>query len=268
MIVEYDHEVMNTLNWKKTRLLTGGIVSLALSATLLCAPVAMASSTGEVSAVRSFPAQASASRRHLLSESRSVSSEKSSQWGGIENLSIPRVDSPAQARQKAQASARQKAQQQQASTRQQAASRSQVRQPLNSVHSSAEPAPAPTAAPQVVSASASNAVSYAEQFVGRVPYVYGGNTPSGWDCSGMVQYVMAQYGISLAHSSGAQATSGQPVSDISQAIPGDIIANSMHAAIYIGNGMVVNALNPRVGTVISPLNIAFKSPYAIRRVLH
>lgn len=265
---------MNTLNWKKTRLLTSGIVSLALSATLLSAPVAMASSHSEVSAVRSFPAQASASRRHLLSESTSVSSDASSQWGGIENLSIPRVDSPAQIKQKAQAQARAKAQAQQQAqrqtARQQAASRSQVRQPLNSANSSAPSAASAPAAstPQVVPASAMNAVSYAEQFVGRVPYVYGGNTPAGWDCSGMVQYVMGQYGVSLPHNSGAQAGAGRAVADISQAIPGDIIANSTHAAIYIGNGMVVNALNQRVGTVVSPLSIAFKSAYSIRRVLN
>jgi cell wall-associated NlpC family hydrolase len=262
---------MNTLNWKKkTRLLTSGIVSLALSATLLSAPVAMASSHSEVSAVRSFPAQASASRRHLLSESTSVSSDASSQWGGIENLSIPRVDSPAQIKQKAQAQARAKAQAQQAqrqAARQQAASRSQVRQPLTSANSSSS-APAPSAVPQVVPASAMNAVSYAEQFVGQVPYVYGGNTPAGWDCSGMVQYVMGQYGVALPHNSGAQASAGRGVADISQAIPGDIIANSTHAAIYIGNGMVVNALNQRVGTVVSPLSVAFKSAYSIRRVLN
>ena len=83
----------------------------------------------------------------------------------------------------------------------------------------------------------------------------------------MVMYVMAQFGVGLPHSSGAQAGAGQAVNGLQNAKPGDILANGTHAAIYVGNGMVVNALNSRVGTVVSPVGIAFSGSYSIRRVV-
>lgn len=85
-------------------------------------------------------------------------------------------------------------------------------------------------------ASVSSLLTFANQFVGKVPYVSGGNTPSGWDCSGFVQYVYGQMGVSLPHYSGAQATVGRAVGSLADAQPGDIIANAQHAAIYVGNG--------------------------------
>lgn len=108
-------------------------------------------------------------------------------------------------------------------------------------------------------------VNYALQFVGKVPYVWGGTTTRGWDCSGYVQYVYAQFGVNLPRVSGAQAGAGREVS-LSEAKPGDIVANGSHAAIYIGDGMVVNALNPSEGTKVTGLNV-FYGGYSIRRVL-
>ena len=84
--------------------------------------------------------------------------------------------------------------------------------------------------------------SFSLKFQGY-PYVAGGNTPAGWDCSGFVQYVFSQFGISLPRTSGAQATVGTPVASLADAKPGDILANGTHAAIYIGNGQVMNAMN-------------------------
>ena len=103
--------------------------------------------------------------------------------------------------------------------------------------------------------------------MGVVPYVSGGNTPAGWDCSGFVQYVFAQMGISLPHYSGAQAALGTAVPSLAEAQPGDIIANGAHSGIYVGNGMVVNALNPKAGTVYTPVAYAYSGPYSIRRLL-
>lgn len=108
-------------------------------------------------------------------------------------------------------------------------------------------------------------VDYALQFVGKVPYVWGGTTTQGWDCSGYVQYVYARFGVNLPRVSGAQAGAGREVS-LSEAKPGDIVANGTHAAIYIGDGMVVNALNPSEGTKVTSLNV-FYGGYSIRRVL-
>ena len=110
----------------------------------------------------------------------------------------------------------------------------------------------------------STLLTFANQFVGKVPYVSGGNTPSGWDCSGFVQYVYGQMGVSLPHYSGAQATVGRAVGSLADAQPGDIIANAQHAAIYVGNGMVINSqLN---GTRYDPIAWVFPSSYSIRRI--
>lgn len=115
------------------------------------------------------------------------------------------------------------------------------------------------------SATGQALADYALQFQGY-PYVSGGNTPSGWDCSGFVQWVFAQFGVSLPHYSGAQMSVGTAVGSIAEAAPGDIIVNTQHAAIYIGNGMVINALNPAQGTQVTSLAV-FSGGYAIRRVL-
>ena len=78
--------------------------------------------------------------------------------------------------------------------------------------------------------------------------MYGGNTPAGWDCSGFTQYVYARFGIQLLHPSGMQATVGTPVTDPQ---PGDLMANAGHAGIYIGNGLMIHAMNPVDGTKVT-----------------
>lgn len=107
------------------------------------------------------------------------------------------------------------------------------------------PAPVPLPA-------AGSIVETAMQYVGY-PYVWGGTSPSGFDCSGFVQYVYAQHGISLPRVSGAQGASGTVVS-ASEAVPGDLVVwGSRHIAIYIGDGMIVHASTPSTGVKVSEL---------------
>lgn len=175
-------------------------------------------------------------------------------------MDVPQTESQAEKDQKAQEQAKAEAQAQaaqeqaqaQAQTGAQAASRSSERANIS----------VPTAP---ASATGQALADYALQFQGY-PYVAGGNTPSGWDCSGFVQWVFAQFGVSLPHYSGAQMSAGTAVGSIAEAAPGDIIVNAQHAAIYIGNGMVINALNPAQGTQVTSLAV-FSGGYAIRRVL-
>lgn len=120
----------------------------------------------------------------------------------------------------------------------------------------------------VVTGDPSSVAGYAASFAGLVPYVWGGNTTAGWDCSGFTQYVYAQFGVSLPHYSGSQANCGMYVDSLANAQPGDLIANANHAAIYIGGGMVVNALNPSLGTQITSVSGAFGGAgYSIRRIV-
>lgn len=237
------------------------VAAVAVCATFVAAaPAATAADqSGVVASERSFP-KTSVTRKDVLKES--VSTDVKGNWGGIESLNVPKTKSQAekdaeQERQEAAARAQQEAAAQQAA----AASRSATRSSLESSSSASLTVNPPD------SKTAAALVSYAEQFVGQVPYVWGGSTTSGWDCSGFVMYVFAQFGISLPHSSGAQAGYGTAVPSLASAQPGDIIANSAHAGIYVGNGMVVNALNPSQGTQITPVAWAFTGSYSIRRLL-
>jgi cell wall-associated NlpC family hydrolase len=89
--------------------------------------------------------------------------------------------------------------------------------------------------------------SVAQQYIG-VPYVYGGDTPAGFDCSGYVMFVYAQFGISLPHSATAIGNMGTRIS-IADAVPGDVIAMGSHVGFYAGNGNILDA--PDVGRSIS-----------------
>lgn len=109
-------------------------------------------------------------------------------------------------------------------------------------------------------------VRYAMQFLGA-PYVFGGTDPkTGIDCSGLTMLVYSKFGVSLPHYSGSQATYGKAIPSLAEAKPGDLIANGSHAAIYIGNGQVINALNPAEGVKITGVNV-FYGGYSIRRLV-
>jgi hypothetical protein len=109
---------------------------------------------------------------------------------------------------------------------------------------------------------------YARQFVGN-PYKWGGvSLTKGADCSGFTLSVYKNYGISLPHSSGAQANCGTRV-DLSEVQPGDLIfyggKNIHHVAIYIGNGQIVHAQSAKTGIRVS--SMYYNTPTRATRVL-
>ena len=112
---------------------------------------------------------------------------------------------------------------------------------------------------------AARVVQIALQYVG-VPYVWGGSSPAGFDCSGLVMYSYSKIGIYLPHSSAMQYSYGVYVPE-SQLKPGDLVFfyNPIHhVGMYIGNGQMVNATGNHVQ--IGPV---FKSSYhGARRVLN
>jgi cell wall-associated NlpC family hydrolase len=118
---------------------------------------------------------------------------------------------------------------------------------LNSETSSSASEPAIAATPAPV-ARYGGVVGIAMQYLGT-PYVYGGASPSGFDCSGFVMYVYAQLGVSLPHNAAAQYGSGTPV-DRSQLQPGDLVFfNGLgHNGIYVGGGSFIHS--PHTGDVV------------------
>ena len=112
----------------------------------------------------------------------------------------------------------------------------------------------------------------AAQYKG-VPYVFGGTTPNGFDCSGYVQYVFAKNGIRLTRTADTQALEGKFVSKKSLK-PGDLVffttyePGASHVGIYAGNNQFWNATSSR-GIMLSNLNDSYWGPryYTARRIL-
>ncbi len=125
--------------------------------------------------------------------------------------------------------------------------------------SSAPAAPAAQAAP----ASSGNVVQVAQQYLGS-RYVYGGSSPSGFDCSGFTSYVYKQCGVSLSRTSYAQANQGTAV-DKSNLQAGDLLlfktngasGGISHVGIYVGNGQFIHAANPSKGVVYDSINSGY-----------
>ncbi|MDQ1739079.1 MAG: peptidoglycan DL-endopeptidase CwlO [Pseudonocardiales bacterium] len=112
----------------------------------------------------------------------------------------------------------------------------------------------------------SDIVAAAEKYLG-VPYVFGGSTPSGLDCSGLVQRAYADLGISLPRIAADQAHVGTAVSSLAQAQPGDILAfgePAHHVAIYLGNDRMIAA--PEPGDKVK-IQSVYETPASIRRVV-
>jgi cell wall-associated NlpC family hydrolase len=95
-----------------------------------------------------------------------------------------------------------------------------------------------------------------------VPYVYGGATPAGFDCSGFVMYVYAQFGISLPHSSTGQGAAGTRIS-LADAQPGDLVIMDGHDGFYAGNGNILHAPYEGAAVRVQPL---WTSDYYIVRL--
>lgn len=124
----------------------------------------------------------------------------------------------------------------------------------------------PAPAPVLSSGRGSTIIAIAMRYLG-VPYVYGGSTPRGFDCSGFTQYVFAQVGISLARSANGQYQTVPRIAR-SQAQPGDLVfylsgGSAYHVGIFLGGNRMIAA--PHTGTVVRvqdiySANVAFARP--------
>ena len=160
----------------------------------------------------------------------------------------------AEAKKKAEAEAKKKAEAEAKKKAEQAAAQSK---PSSGNNTSSNSSSAPTKSGAAV-------VAYAKQFLGY-PYVYGGTSPSGFDCSGFVKYVYAHFGVKMNRTASAQMDNGTPVS-MSQLIPGDVVffkkagssaSRASHVGIYIGGGQFIHASTSKTGVIISKMSSAY-----------
>jgi cell wall-associated NlpC family hydrolase len=96
----------------------------------------------------------------------------------------------------------------------------------------------------------SSVVAFAESFVGKSPYVWGGASPQGFDCSGFTMYCWGAFGVSLPHNAAAQQS--MCASSTGDPQPGDLVffgSPAYHVGLYVGGGSMVNA--PHTGCMVS-----------------
>jgi cell wall-associated NlpC family hydrolase len=108
----------------------------------------------------------------------------------------------------------------------------------------------------------SGVAGIAARYLG-VPYVYGGSSPAGFDCSGFVKFVYSQVGVSLPHSAAEQGRMGTRI-PVSAAVSGDVVVldGGSHVGIYIGGGRMIDA--PEPGRVVSVDAIYDANYYIVR----
>lgn len=111
-------------------------------------------------------------------------------------------------------------------------------------------------------------ITEAQKYLG-IPYLWGGTTPAGFDCSGYMQYIFAAHGITLPRVSQDQQSYCQPIS-IAEIKPGDLVfnheSNSTHVGMYIGNDMFIHA--PHTGDVIKISQLSTSNMKYAGRVLN
>lgn len=244
--------------------LAKGSAVIAASGGLIAAiaiPAQAADSTAEVDAAPVQTASAPAAPAAAVTAPATTTSSKATDaaFGKIEVEPVAKPTGPTpaqlraraereQARQEAAAERQREQEQEQAAREEQASERTESTAPSRSQERQA-PAPAKSEpAPAAPSSASSDVISIAKQYIG-VPYVYGGSTPSGFDCSGFTQYVFAKAGKSLPRVTTAQQAAATPVSNPQ---PGDLVffgSPSWHVGIYVGDGMMIDA--PRTGKSIS-----------------
>lgn len=120
-----------------------------------------------------------------------------------------------------------------------------------------QPAAAVAAPAQAIGSGHAGVAAAAYAGIGH-PYVWGGTSPSGWDCSGFVQWAYAQAGISIP-----RTNQWSVMTQTANPQPGDLVVQNggVHVGIYVGNGQMISALNPSAGTLLLPVSATGSSVF-------
>ena len=115
----------------------------------------------------------------------------------------------------------------------------------------------PAAHPRRHASLGARAVAIAVSELGT-PYRYGGSSPGGFDCSGLVSYVYGKLGVPLPHNAAAQYAYGRPV-DRDRLRPGDLVFfhGLGHVGLYVGKGRIIHA--PQTGERVEIQSLASRS---------
>ena len=135
----------------------------------------------------------------------------------------------------------------------------EIRQPVFT--QDLKPTPIPTPKPKPLN---EQAVDTAKSYIG-VPYVWGGTTPNGFDCSGLMQYVYKKIGVNISRTTSTQINDGRAVSK-DELKQGDLILFGSpvhHVGMYIGNGQFIHA--PQTGETVKISNLSDRNDYACAR---
>lgn len=123
------------------------------------------------------------------------------------------------------------------------------------------------------SAAGNKVSNFARSKIGG-KYIWGGNGPNGYDCSGLTSAAYRSIGVSIPRTATEQSRRGRTVS-YSNMRPGDLIffgspSNTYHVAMYVGNGQIVHASTPKTGIVITSVNNSWmrKNQYLVKRVIN
>lgn len=238
---------------KQKHFVAAMIAAVALLVPGVASSTAVAAVPDHSVAVRSFPAQRAAQKADVLAEAVSLTASRNSHWGGVESLSVPKDKTPQEKRQEA---ARRHQRAQQPRLQQEAASRSEQREPVAApAASSSARSSVPTFDDKPASKTAAGLAQFAQRFT-SVPYVWGGTTPAGWDCSGFTQWIFGHFGVHLPRLAADQRAYAQAHGH-RHSVPqvGDLMAmnDGSHMAIYLGNGMMMHAPLPGMLTQIIPV---------------
>jgi cell wall-associated NlpC family hydrolase len=126
--------------------------------------------------------------------------------------------------------------------------------------------PTAASAPAAGDPSGTDVVADAKQYLG-IPYVWGGETTTGMDCSGLVQKTFADLGVHLPRVAADQAHEGTPVASMADARPGDLLffgEPAYHVAIYAGDGKLIES--PEPGKTVHVTDV-YQTPTSIRRIV-